>query len=87
MLTKWKLIFYGLGILTGAGAMSLLNKRPAPIYNAATTIGSYGIAAKRKLETLAEFTKEGITDFMAESDFKYQKRQDGEPRKADPDKN
>jgi SRSO17 transposase len=87
MFSKWKLIIYGLGIVTGIGATSLLNKRPAFLYNAATTIGSYGIATKRKLETIAGLTKEGVTDFLAESDYKYQERQDGEPRVVKPEKN
>ena len=84
--SKWKLIIFGLGVLTGVGAMGVIAKHPSVLRSAATTVGSYGISAKRRLESLAERTKESITDLIAESDYKSQQRQDGEPRLVKPEK-
>ena len=74
-MTKWKLITFGLGLLAGAAAPRFFTKRPSFVRNAATTVLSYGITAKRKVETLAELAKENITDLVAESDQKAQDRQ------------
>jgi hypothetical protein len=74
-MTKWKLIAFGIGVLAGAAATSFFTKRPTFVRETATTVLSYGIAAKRKVETLAELAKENITDLVAESDQKAQDRQ------------
>ena len=76
-MTKWKIIAFWLGLVAGAAASSFFSKRPAFVRNAATTVLSYGITAKRKVETLAELAKENITDLVAESDQKAQDRQKG----------
>jgi hypothetical protein len=72
---KWKLITFGLGLAAGVAATGFFTKRPAFVREAATTVLSYGIAAKRKVETLAELAKENISDLVAESDQKAQDRQ------------
>jgi gas vesicle protein len=74
-LTKWKIIAFGIGALAGAAATSFFTKRPTFVRDTATTALSYGITAKRKIETLAELAKENITDLVAESDQKAQDRQ------------
>ncbi|MDR2338998.1 MAG: hypothetical protein LBF40_02530 [Deltaproteobacteria bacterium] len=74
-MTKWKIITFGVGLVVGAVATSFFTKRPAFVRDTATTLLSYGITAKRKVETLAEQTKENITDLVAESDQKAQDRQ------------
>jgi hypothetical protein len=82
MLSKWKIITFGLGVLAGAAATSFFTKHPSFVRNSATTVLSYGIAAKRKVETLAELAKENITDLVAESDQKAQNRQACQQEKA-----
>ncbi|MDR2405482.1 MAG: hypothetical protein LBE27_03830 [Deltaproteobacteria bacterium] len=74
-MTKWKIITFGIGLVAGAITTSFFTKRPTFVRDTATTVLSYGITAKRKVETLAELAKENITDLVAESDQKAQDRQ------------
>jgi hypothetical protein len=75
MTYKWKLLFMGIGFIAGLGAGSFFSRRPAFVRDAATTVLSYGISAKRKVETISELAKENISDLIAESDLKAQARQ------------
>ncbi|MDR2200094.1 MAG: hypothetical protein LBR53_11710 [Deltaproteobacteria bacterium] len=75
MTYKWKLLFAGLGFIAGIGAASFFARRPAFVRNAASTLLSYGIAAKRELETVTELAKENISDLVAEAELKADDRQ------------
>jgi hypothetical protein len=72
---KWKLIFMGIGLVAGVASSSLFSKRPAIVRDTATTVISYGLSAKRKIDRVAALAKENIGDLVAESDQKAQERQ------------
>ncbi|MDR1165278.1 MAG: DUF1490 family protein [Deltaproteobacteria bacterium] len=74
-MNKWKWIMLGVGFVAGTVITTLVSGKPSPLRVGATTLLSHGIAAKRKVETLAEIAKENISDIVAEADQKAQDRQ------------
>jgi hypothetical protein len=64
---KWKVLYFGLGFAAGLGVSSLFSEKGIA-RSVATKVLSYGLAAKRKIETLAELGKESVGDLVAEAD-------------------
>ncbi|MDR2352010.1 MAG: hypothetical protein LBF22_02405 [Deltaproteobacteria bacterium] len=73
-MTKWKLVLLGIGFVAGLGSASLLGSRKGLVRGAASTLLSYGMDAKRKVEIMAEKGKESISDLVAESEEKTRQR-------------
>jgi hypothetical protein len=74
MLSKWKWLSFGIGVIVGAIGATVVASRPSYIKDGATTILSHGITAKRKLQALGGATKENLEDLVAEADQKAQDR-------------
>jgi hypothetical protein len=75
MLSKWKWIAFGVGVVVGAISATVVASRPSYLKDGATTLLSHGISAKRKLQTVAGAAKENLEDLVAEADQKVQDRQ------------
>jgi hypothetical protein len=73
-MNKLKIMYFGLGFLAGLGAVSFFTRRPVFIRDAASTVLSYGIAAKKRIESAAMMAKESLEDLTAESAAKCDKR-------------
>ncbi|MDR2405647.1 MAG: hypothetical protein LBE27_04690 [Deltaproteobacteria bacterium] len=73
-MTKWKLIYFGLGFVAGLGAASFFGNRNGVVRNAASSVLSYGMTAKRKFENAAKKAKDDIIDLASESEEKTNKR-------------
>ncbi|MDR2459584.1 MAG: hypothetical protein LBE38_02190 [Deltaproteobacteria bacterium] len=73
---KWKYLYFGLGFAAGLSAASLFSGKPSMIRNAATSVVSYGLSLKHKIEKAAELMKEGVGDLVAESEEKREEREE-----------
>ncbi|MDR2460223.1 MAG: DUF1490 family protein [Deltaproteobacteria bacterium] len=74
-MNKIKWIFLGIGVVVGAITTTLVSGRPSPLRSGVTEAISYGITAKRKVESALEKGKENVSDIIAEADQKAQDRQ------------
>ncbi|MDR2368878.1 MAG: hypothetical protein LBF58_12385 [Deltaproteobacteria bacterium] len=74
MLSKWKWISFGIGVIAGAIGATVISSRPSYIKDGATTLLSHGLTAKRKLQSLGGAAKENLEDLVAEADQKAQDR-------------
>ncbi|MDR3135807.1 MAG: hypothetical protein LBU69_06920, partial [Deltaproteobacteria bacterium] len=72
MLNKWKWFSFGIGVIVGAIGATVVSSRPSYIKDGATSLLSYGIDAKRKIQGLAGAGKENLEDLVAEADQKSQ---------------
>ncbi|MDR1870619.1 MAG: hypothetical protein LBS60_01615 [Deltaproteobacteria bacterium] len=75
MFQNWKWISFGVGVVVGAVAASLVSSRPTFIRDGASTVLSHGLNAKRKIQGLAAAARENVDDLVAEADQKLQDRQ------------
>jgi hypothetical protein len=74
MLSKWKWISFGVGVVVGAIGATVVSSRPSYIKDWSTTVLSHGLTAKRKLQAVAGSAKENLEDLVAEADQKTQDR-------------
>ncbi|MDR2339701.1 MAG: hypothetical protein LBF40_06185 [Deltaproteobacteria bacterium] len=86
-MSKWNYIFFGLGFLAGIGATAVLKGRGGFLRDKASSAMSYGIGAKRKIESIAGIAKENMADLLAESDEKERLRQKSKPVVVGPESN
>jgi hypothetical protein len=77
-MNKWKILYFGLGFVAGLGAASFFGSRKGIVRSAASTVLSYGLNAKRKIEAFALKGKENISDLVAESEDKANVRRSGD---------
>jgi hypothetical protein len=83
MLSKWKWLAFGVGVVVGAIGATVISSRPSYVKDGAATVLSYGLAAKRKLQSGASMAKENVEDLLAEADQKIQERQNAKNADAE----
>ena len=73
--TQFKWLAFGIGVVVGAIGATVVASRPSYIKDGATTLLSYGIQGKRKIQSAAGVAKENIEDLVAAADQKVQDRE------------
>ena len=73
--SQFKWLAFGIGVVVGAIGATVLASRPSYIKDGASTILSYGIQGKRKIQSAAGVAKENLEDLVAEADQKVQDRE------------
>ncbi|MDR2442248.1 MAG: hypothetical protein LBE31_01850 [Deltaproteobacteria bacterium] len=73
-MNRFKWLAFGIGVVVGAIGATVISSRPSYIKDGATTLLSYGIQGKRKLQSAAGVAKENLEDLVAEADQKVQDR-------------
>ncbi|MDR1656346.1 MAG: hypothetical protein LBT47_02160 [Deltaproteobacteria bacterium] len=73
-MNKFKWLAFGIGVVVGAIGATVIASRPSYIKEGTTTLLSYGLQGKRKLQSAAGVAKENLEDLVAEADQKVQDR-------------
>jgi hypothetical protein len=73
--SQFKWLAFGLGVVVGAIGATVVASRPSYIKDGATTLLSYGIQGKRKIQSAAGVAKENIEDLVNAADQKVQDRE------------
>jgi hypothetical protein len=74
-LSQFKWLAFGIGVVVGAIGATVVASRPSYVKDGATTLLSYGLQGKRKLQSAAGVAKENLEDLVAEADQKVQDRE------------
>jgi hypothetical protein len=74
-LSQFKWLAFGIGVVVGAIGATVVASRPSYVKDGATTLLSYGLQGKRKLQAAAGVAKENLEDLVAEADQKVQDRE------------
>ena len=72
---QFKWLAFGIGVVVGAIGATVVASRPSYIKDGASTLLSYGIQGKRKIQSAAGVAKENLEDLVAEADQKIQDRE------------
>ncbi|MDR3205057.1 MAG: hypothetical protein LBV23_10015 [Deltaproteobacteria bacterium] len=74
-MNQWKWLAFGIGVVVGAIGATVVASRPSYIKDGATSVLSYGLTAKRKVQGALSAAKENVEDLVAEADQKAQNRE------------
>ena len=72
---QFKWLAFGIGVVVGAIGATVVASRPSYIKDGASTLLSYGIQGKRKIQSAAGVAKENLEDLVDEADQKIQDRE------------
>ena len=72
---QFKWLAFGIGVVVGAIGATVVASRPSYIKDGASTLLSYGIQGKRKIQSAAGVAKDNLEDLVADADQKIQDRE------------